>query len=144
MRAPVAEKLAELRAKIGRIPPFKTPRKGFTPKQRAEVKAAYDGRCAGCDEPLKAGWEIDHIKELCDEGAHEPANWQPLCGREQNGCHQGKTSKHRTTSAKADRCRKRDEELPEPGSIPAHVNPWPPGRKMQSRPFFRDNRKERA
>lgn len=140
MRAPVAEKLAELREKIGRIPPGKTPRKGFTEKQRREVAAAFDGLCARCATQLQQGFHIDHIVELDDEGAHEPANWQPLCPP----CHRKKTSAWRTRSAKADRCRKRDEELPEPGSIPAHVNPWPPGRKLQGQPLPKDNRKVRV
>lgn len=115
MRAPIAEKLAELRKIIERIEA--TPRKGFTAKQRAAVFKAYDGLCAGCDEPLKPGWQIDHIKELCDGGAHEPSNWQPLCGPEQNGCHQGKTSKHRTSKAKADRIVKREEHGKKPSRI---------------------------
>jgi len=120
MRAPIAEKLAELRKEIQRIQA--TPRKGFTPKQREAVFRAYDGLCAGCDEPLKAGWQIDHIKELADGGAHEPANWQPLCGQNQNGCHVGKTSSFRTRKAKAERIVKREERGQEPS-------------RLRSRPF---------
>lgn len=128
MRAPVAEKLAELRAKIGRIPPFKTPRKGFSAKQRQAVFDAYDGVCAGCDEPLLPGWEVDHIKELADGGAHEPSNWQPLCGRNQNGCHQGKTSAFNRGKAKPNRIAKREAEGPKAYS-------FTPGRKLQGRGF---------
>jgi len=126
MRAPIAEKLAELRKAIERIET--TPRKGFTAKQRREVYEAYDGRCAGCDEPLMPGWEIDHIKEIADGGAHEPRNWQAPCGREQHGCHQGKTSRYRTTSAKANRIHKRETEGPSESRLPSR--PFTAWRKM--------------
>lgn len=133
MRAPIAEKLAELRAKVGRIPAFKTPRKGFTPAQRRAVFEAHDGLCAGCDESLMPGWEVDHIKELADGGAHEPSNWQPLCGREQNGCHQGKTSAFNRAKAKPNRIAKREAEGPKPSR-------FKPGRKLQSRGFEKSRR----
>lgn len=129
MRAPVAEKLAELRAKIGRIPAFKTPAKKFTPAQRRAVFDAYDGLCAGCDEPLMRGWEVDHIKERADGGTHDPSNLQPLCGPEQNGCHQGKTSAFNRAKAKPNRLAKRELEGPK-------ASKFKPGRKLQS-PGFR-------
>lgn len=134
MKTPIAEKLAELRKAIGQIPPHKTPRQSFTPKQRAGVWSAYDGLCAGCEEPLQPGWQIDHIKEIDDGGAHEPSNWQPLCGKQQNGCHIGKTAAWRTRKAKADRIRKREEEGPKPAQIQSR-NEWPKGRKLESRGF---------
>lgn len=131
MRAPLAEKLAELREKVGRIPAFKTPRKSFTPKQRRMVFDAYDGLCAGCDEPLMRGWEVDHIKELADGGAHEPANWAPMCSREQNGCHQRKTSAFVSAKAKPDRIAKREARGPKPSK-------FKPGRKLRSAGFRTD------
>lgn len=128
------QQLNELRAAIGRIPPFKTPRKGFTPKQRQAVSDAYEGRCAGCDERLQAGWQVDHIKEIAEGGAHEPRNWQPLCGQNQNGCHAGKTAAYLTRKAKADRNWQRETEGPPEPQIHSR-NEWPQGRTLQSRPF---------
>jgi 5-methylcytosine-specific restriction endonuclease McrA len=134
MRAPIATKLAELRQAIERIEA--TPRKGFTPAQRKAVFEAYDGHCAGCDEPLKKGWEVDHIKELRDGGAHELSNWQALCGRDQNGCHQGKTSAFARSRAKSARIVKRETEGA-PVSRLKSRNEWPKARKLQSRGFRR-------
>lgn len=76
MRAPVAEKLAELRKAIQRIEA--TPRKGFTKAQRATVSEMFNGCCAGCEEALEPGFHIDHVKELADGGDHALHNWQPL------------------------------------------------------------------
>lgn len=123
-----------LRERIGQIQPFATKRQSFTKKQRQAVFEAYEGRCAGCDEPLKAGWQIDHIKEIADGGEHAPRNWQPLCAQSQNGCHVGKTAAYLTRKAKADRIRKREVEGPKPAQIQSRTA-WPTGRKLQSRGF---------
>lgn len=130
------QQLNELRAKIGRIPPFKTKRQSFTKKQRQAVSDAYDGRCAGCDEILQPGWQVDHIKEIADGGAHEPRNWQPLCGQNQNGCHVGKTAAYLTRKASADRCWKRETEGPKAATLKSR-SAWPKGRRLQSRNDFR-------
>ncbi|MET3527253.1 HNH endonuclease signature motif containing protein [Phenylobacterium koreense] len=134
MRAPIAQKLAELREKIGRIPAHKTPVKKFTKAERKAVFDAYDGLCAGCDEPLLKGWEVDHIKERADGGTHDPSNLQPLCGPEQNGCHQGKTSAFNRGKAKPNRIAKRELNGPKPST-------FRPGRKLQSPGFRTDIRK---
>lgn len=123
-----------LRERIGQIRPFATKRQGFTKKQRQAVSDAYEGRCAGCDEKLQPGWQVDHRKEIADGGEHAPSNWQPLCGREQNGCHAGKTAAYLTRKAKADRIHKRECEGPKAPQIKSR-NEWPQGRQMQSRGF---------
>lgn len=106
MRVPIREKLAN----IAREAVEATPRKGFTPKQRKGVWDAYDGKCAGCDEPLKPGWAVDHILPIELGGAHEPKNWQALCGQNVNGCHVAKTRDDIKRIAAARRIRKREHE----------------------------------
>lgn len=130
MRAPVAEKLAELRKKIGRIPAFKTPPKKFTPAQRRAVSEAYDGLCAGCDEALKGKWQVDHRVPLELNGAHDPSNWQPLCGQDMNGCHVAKTRDDIKRIAAARRIRKREAEGAKASTIQS-------AREIQSRGFDR-------
>lgn len=132
MRAPVAEKLAELRKEIGRIMVEKTPRKGFTRKQREAVLEAQQGRCGGCEADLEPGFHIDHVKALADGGAHEPANWLGLCPP----CHKRKTAREVTARAKTERIRTREQEGPKPSRIHSR-NEWPKGRKLQSRTFQR-------
>lgn len=140
MREPIASKLAELRKAIQQIEA--TPRRSFTKKQRQAVFDAYDGRCAGCDEHLKPGWQVDHIKEIADGGAHEPSNWQPLCSQEQNGCHVGKTAAFLTRKAKATRIRKRETEGPKPAKLKSN-GAWPKSsRPIQSRGFDKPRKVE--
>lgn len=128
MRTPIAEKLAELRKATDRIIAEKAPRKSFTPKQRQGVFTAYDGLCAGCDEPLKGKWQVDHILPLDLEGSHDPSNWQPLCGQDMNGCHVAKTREDIRRIAAARRIRKREAEGAKPSSIQS-------AREIQSRGF---------
>jgi 5-methylcytosine-specific restriction endonuclease McrA len=56
-----------------------TPRKAFTPKQRAEAFLRAAGRCEKCLTKLHGCWELDHIVSLWMGGGHEPSNWQCLC-----------------------------------------------------------------
>lgn len=128
MKAPIAEKLAELRKAIARIEA--TPRKSFTKKQRQAVWEKYDGHCAGCDDELQPGWHIDHIEELADGGAHEFANWRALCPP----CHRDKSARMVSSRAKPNRIRKREEEGAKPATLKSRSE-WPKGRKLQSRPF---------
>lgn len=125
MRAPIAEKLVELRKAIARIEA--TPRKGFTKKQRQAVWEKYEGHCAGCDDELQPGWHIDHIEELADGGAHEFANWRALCPP----CHRDKTARKITARAKPNRIRKREEEGAKPAQIHSR-NEWPRGQKISA------------
>lgn len=117
MRTPIAEKLAELRRATDRIIEDLAPRKGFTPAQRKAVALKTDGHCAGCDEPLMPGWQIDHRLPLALGGAHELSNFQPLCGPSQNGCHVGKTRHDIRRIAAARRIRKREEQGPKPSKL---------------------------
>lgn len=101
-KAPIAEKLAELRAKIVEI----EARKSFTPKQRRMVFEAQNGRCAVCDEALGKPFEIDHVISRGIGGKHEPGNWLGKC----IPCHAAKTKVDRKVQAKADRIIKRETE----------------------------------
>lgn len=126
-------KLAELRKLIGQVPAFKTKRKGFTAKQRAEVYEAFDGLCAcGCDEPLKGeDWDIDHCTPLALGGAHEPGNWVPMI----RSHHVRKTAQDRKAIAKCERIIRTENGTRAPRkAIPSR--PFQQGsRKIQSRGF---------
>lgn len=104
MRAPIASKLAELRKAIERIE--KTPRKGFTPKQRREVYEAAEGRCSACENALTSGFQIDHVIALALGGAHEPGNWVAICV----DCHKRKSAGDVKRIAKVNRITKRETE----------------------------------
>lgn len=119
MRAPVAEKLAELRRAIVEI----EARKSFTPAQRKAVYEAQHGRCAGCEEPLGKRFEIDHVISLGIGGKHELGNWLGKC----KACHAAKTAIDRKVQAKANRIIRRETEGPKPS-------------RLKSRPFPEDRR----
>lgn len=76
-----------------------TPRKAMTPARRKAVYAAYDGRCAGCDDVLAGPYQIDHIIPLALGGADEFHNLAALCV----SCHRGKTASDLRRIAKAKR-----------------------------------------
>jgi 5-methylcytosine-specific restriction endonuclease McrA len=106
-------KIAALRERIGQIMVEKTPRKGFTAKQRREVYEAQDGTCGGCESGLKGSWPIDHTVPLADGGSHSPGNWMGLC----LDCHAVKTKREATARAKTERLRKADLEPAEPSRL---------------------------
>jgi len=73
------ETLARLREAVGRIMVEKTPRRGFTAKQRQAVWDDWQGLCACCSEPIgDEPWDIDHTIPIALGGRHELGNWQPL------------------------------------------------------------------
>ncbi len=106
-------KIAQLREAIGVIMVQKTPRKGFTAKQRRTVHEAQNGCCAGCETSLTGSWPIDHVKALADGGEHAPGNWLGLCVP----CHAEKTKREATARAKTERLRKADLEPAEPSRL---------------------------
>ncbi len=106
-------KIAQLREAIGVIMVQKTPRKGFTAKQRQQVHDMQDGCCGGCEARLPLSFPIDHIIPLADGGAHELGNWEGLCA----DCHKVKTSWEATARAKTERLRKADLEPAEPSRL---------------------------
>lgn len=65
------------------------PRKSFTARERAEIFAVADGRCAECRRKIPSGmeWDIDHAIPLADGGTNEASNLQVLCYL----CHSAKT-----------------------------------------------------
>lgn len=72
------ETLNRLREAVGRILVEKTPRRGFTAKQRQSVLSAWEGRCHCCDETIDGPWDVDHIIPIALGGLHEPSNWAPI------------------------------------------------------------------
>ena len=64
------------------------PRKKFSARERAEIFAAADGKCANCKRKIRIGeeWDIDHTLALSRGGDNEGI--QVLC----EFCHGAKTS----------------------------------------------------
>lgn len=125
MRAPLAEKLAELRRATDRIIQEGTSRKAMTPKRKLKALAAYDGVCARCDEAITGKFEVDHIIALGLNGEEVLGNLVPL----HPWCHKPKTKSDKGKIAKAKRIVRREAEGPKPSR-------FKPGRKLQS-PGFR-------
>lgn len=115
----------------GRLVPEK--RKGFTGKERAQVHAAFDGRCVDCDRQVGLSFHIDHRIPLFRGGKHEFANWQLMCG----SCHENKTGIEATGNAKVRRIEDREVNGPKPAKLKSRKNAWPAAGKHQwaSRPF---------
>lgn len=79
-------------------------RKQFSPRERAEIFAAADGKCANCHRKIPVGevWdvaEIDHRVALSRGGTNEPDNLQVLCSI----CHGAKTSDDLSEASKIKR-----------------------------------------
>lgn len=108
-------------------------RKKFSRKEREAVAAAYDGLCAACEEPLRAGFHIDHIVEHDLLGGDDLRNLVPLHPE----CHRPKTSARAPILAHVHRLAKATFEAPkEPkGRKIQSRNEWPKGRKLESRGF---------
>ena len=122
--------LQRLKELVGRIEVEKTPRKGFTPKQRQMIHDRQNGLCALCEAPLGLSWPIDHRIPLAHGGAHEPDNWRGLCVP----CHKAKFPAEIKATAKVNRIRKREAEGPKPSRMKSRG--FSPGkRKLQSRGF---------
>ncbi len=66
-------------------------RKGFTPKQRAAVFQAAQGRCHICGGQIQAGqdWDVDHVIPLAMGGSNDPENLRQAHAV----CHRGAGSK---------------------------------------------------
>ena len=56
-------------------------------QERAELRAAQQGKCAICDEPLGRDAEVDHILALENLGTNAKENLQICC----RACHQEKS-----------------------------------------------------
>ncbi len=139
MRAPVAEKLAELRKACDRIIQTPAKRKGFTKAQRQAVWEKYDGRCAGCDDPLQPGWQIDHILALTLNGAHEIDNWRAICG----SCHAPKSKAETKAAAKIARLQDRENGTRRPRqAIPNRGFDTSKSRKFDGTIVHRSSRRE--
>jgi len=122
--------LQRLKELVGRMEVEKTPRKGFTPKQRQAVWDKQDGLCAGCGNALGLSFDIDHRVEIALGGKHEPDNFQGMC----KACHSEKTKTGIKAIAKVNRIRKREAEGPKPSRMKSRG--FSPGkRKLQSRGF---------
>lgn len=112
-------------------------RPSISKAKRARIFLEHDGICwlckvkIGADEP----YDIDHMvaRELMGDGADEDGNLAPA----HKDCHKAKTKRDVAMIAKSNRIiRKANPETRKRGKpIPKPSNPWPKGRKMQSRKF---------
>ena len=77
------------------------PRKVFNERERAELFASCDGRCANCQRKIPSGmdWDLDHRIPLADGGTNDDINMQVLCYL----CHSAKTKTDVTDIAKGKR-----------------------------------------
>lgn len=110
------------------------PRKGFTPKQRAEVLLAGGGRCAVCRDKIRAAeaWEVEHRVPLGLGGSNDPANLEPVHA----ACHKGKTAADVAAIAKAKRLSGETGADRKKQAIPSRGFPKDgPKRKIPSRGF---------
>ncbi len=108
-----------------------TPRRSATKTRRDAVIARDGPLCAGkgCSE---IGIELDHRIPLALSGKDELANWQLMCRLH----HLAKTAIDVAIIAHVKRIHARqDGTRRERKVIPARVDPWPRGRKLQSRGF---------
>lgn len=77
------------------------PRKSFSPRERAEIFAAADGKYANCKRKIPSGmeWDIDHRIPLSGGGTNDEGNLQVLC----EFCHSAKTKGDVSDAAKGKR-----------------------------------------
>lgn len=107
----------------------------MTPARRQRIVARQDCLCAMCGRGIgivDTKFEVDHVIPLELGGSDDDTNLAAIC----RPCHLLKTLTDLKAIAKARRLRKRaDGTRRERQPIPTHVNPWPKGRKLQSRGF---------
>ncbi len=125
MRAPIAEKLAELRKAMARTP--STPRKAMTPARKRRIHAQHNGLCTYCGQETEImGPTVvyDHEIPLELGGADDDSNIGPI---HKSPCDRIKTAADAHQIAKMRRQAKMDE-------------PRAPS-QIKSRPFPTDLRK---
>lgn len=112
-------------------------RPSISKAKRARIFLAHNGVCWLCKCKIGAteAFDIDHqvARELMGEGADEDSNLAPA----HKECHKAKTKSDVAMIAKSNRIRRKaDPETRKRGKpIPKPSNPWPKGRKLQSRGF---------
>jgi len=109
MRAPVAEKLAELRAKCDRIIQAPDKRKSMTYARKRRLWEAAHGACMHCQEPVPmTGPQVryDHIVALELGGSDDDANIAPI---HRHPCDEIKTANDLRAIGKVRRLRARDD-----------------------------------
>lgn len=115
----------------------------MTRSRKERIWKSRDGKCWLCTKPVEMlgpNVRYDHRLPLELGGTDADSNVYPI---HREPCDRIKTAADRKRIDKAKRLQRKLERPLPCGSIPAHVNPWPPGRKMQSRPFP-GGRKERV
>lgn len=110
------------------------PRKGFTPKQRAEVLLAGGGRCSLCKAKIMPGeaWDVEHRVALALGGTNDPANLEPAhsaCHRKKSAVDVAAVAKCKRLSGEVGSDRKK-QPIPSRGFAKDG-----PKRKIPSRPF---------
>lgn len=113
-------------------------RRARSPKARAKIFAAREGRCHICGEKITASekWDLDHIIALGISGDDSDGNLAPA----HIACHRRKTSKADVPAiAKAKRMEKRLGPIAPPCSTTC--TPIPKPQKRERKPTsFRTNR----
>lgn len=114
-------------------------RKGFTPKQRADVFTRAGGRCGVCGGKIAAAfaWEVEHRVPLALGGTNEPDNLEPVhADLAPFGCHAKKTRADVKAIAKAKRLAGETGAERQKRAIPSRGFPKDgPKQKIPSRPF---------
>jgi 5-methylcytosine-specific restriction protein A len=119
--------------KIQRDRPEAGKRKLLTPKQRAELFKAHDGRCHLCGEKIGAGepWDDEHVIDRWTSGDDSLANRRPA---HRDTCHKAKTAADAAPRAKIKRIIAREDGARRPRKpIPQRADPWPKGRKIPTK-----------
>ena len=117
-----------------REPVGATPRKAMGKERKRRIHIARGGLCAFCRQPCERfgpSTIYDHIIPLALGGPDVNSNVQLLHAEP---CDRLKTARDKKHIAKAKRLA--GETCTAPGRpIPQRANPWPKGRKLQSRGF---------
>lgn len=114
-----------------------TERKAITPAMKIScLLYRWFTPCSLCGKRIepedKVEW--DHIHALVHDGPHEYQNLRPV----HHECHKAKSAQDVKANAKVKRLRGETCQGPKK-KIPQRKDPWPEGRKMQSRPFQKRN-----
>ena len=115
----------------GLVKPLLDRPQNVTHAQRVRERA----RAIGFDPDQPDWWNHDHIVPRALGGPDTLGNSQTLCGTPATRCHGAKTRDDLRDMAKARKFTGPRKTSSNP--IPQRANPWPKGRKLQSRPMRR-------
>lgn len=119
--------------KLKRDRPEAGPRKALTPKHRAELFERWNGVCHLCGQKIAAGepWDDEHVIDRWTSADDSLENRRPA---HRLGCHPKKTAADAKVRGKIKRIIAREDGTRRPRqAIPQRANPWPSGRKINTR-----------